>query len=223
MGRTWGAEGSRKGKRPEAGRKVIWPSGWGCSEMSAASGKKQSGAVFDEARVRCGRNILSYRAQWGIGTGSEGLDRLDPATGQAGVETSDDLSAGSGGFAFARFSMAGRLSLRRGDSEAGVDLARQALEQLPDPLRARFLPLAVDLYLAGHTHGGQISFVFPFVQFTPTMFETRYIRGDFWFDNPGKPGTSMLMVVTRGLGMSLAPIRYNSTPEVTLIVLQKSD
>lgn len=70
-----------------------------------------------------------------------------------------------------------------------------------------------NLYLAGHTHGGQITFVFPFIQLTPTMFETKYTKGDFWFG-------SMLLVVTRGLGMSLAPIRYNSTPEITLIVLQ---
>jgi hypothetical protein len=71
-----------------------------------------------------------------------------------------------------------------------------------------------DLYLAGHTHGGQITFVFPFIQLTPTMFETKYTKGDFWFGD-------MLLVVTRGLGMSLAPIRYNSTPEVTLITLEK--
>jgi predicted MPP superfamily phosphohydrolase len=70
-----------------------------------------------------------------------------------------------------------------------------------------------DLYLAGHTHGGQITLLFPFVYITPTMFETKYIRGDFYFGN-------MLMTVTRGLGMSLAPIRYNSTPEVTVIVLK---
>jgi predicted MPP superfamily phosphohydrolase len=70
-----------------------------------------------------------------------------------------------------------------------------------------------DLFLAGHTHGGQITLVFPFIQLTPTMFETKYIRGDFWFGN-------MLMIINRGLGMSLAPIRYNSTPEITLIVLQ---
>jgi predicted MPP superfamily phosphohydrolase len=76
-----------------------------------------------------------------------------------------------------------------------------------------------NLFLAGHTHGGQISFVFPFVRITPTMFETRYIRGDFWFEDPEDAGAGMLMVVTRGLGMSLAPIRYNSTPEVTLIVI----
>jgi uncharacterized protein len=72
-----------------------------------------------------------------------------------------------------------------------------------------------DLYLAGHTHGGQISLVFPFVQLTPTMIETKYIRGDFWFGG-------MLAIVTRGLGMSLAPIRYNSVPEITLIVLKNN-
>jgi len=69
-----------------------------------------------------------------------------------------------------------------------------------------------DLFLAGHTHGGQITFVFPFIQLTPTMFETSYIRGDFWFDR-------MLMIINRGLGMSLAPLRYNSTPEISLINL----
>ncbi len=67
-----------------------------------------------------------------------------------------------------------------------------------------------DLYLCGHTHGGQLSLVFPFIQLTPTMIETKYIRGNFWFGD-------MLMIVTRGLGMSLAPVRYNSTPEITLI------
>jgi predicted MPP superfamily phosphohydrolase len=71
-----------------------------------------------------------------------------------------------------------------------------------------------DLYLCGHTHGGQITFLFPFYNLSPTMIETPYMRGEFWI---GK----MMMVVTRGLGMSLAPIRYNSTPEVTLITLNK--
>jgi predicted MPP superfamily phosphohydrolase len=70
-----------------------------------------------------------------------------------------------------------------------------------------------DLFLAGHTHGGQITLLFPFLQLSPTRLETKYQRGDFHFGN-------MLMIVTRGLGMSLAPIRYNSTPEVTLIVLE---
>ena len=71
-----------------------------------------------------------------------------------------------------------------------------------------------DLYLCGHTHGGQVTFLFPFYNLSPTLAETTYMRGDFWFDD-------MLMIVTRGLGMSLAPVRFNSTPEITLIKLVK--
>lgn len=69
-----------------------------------------------------------------------------------------------------------------------------------------------DLFLAGHTHGGQLTFFFPFYNLSPTLFETKYVRGDFWFGD-------MLAVVNRGLGMSLVPLRYNSTPEITLIQL----
>ena len=71
-----------------------------------------------------------------------------------------------------------------------------------------------DLYLAGHTHGGQVTFLFPFKNLSPTLIETPYVRGDFHF---GK----MLMVVTRGLGMSIAPVRYNSTPEITVIIISR--
>ena len=71
-----------------------------------------------------------------------------------------------------------------------------------------------DLILAGHTHGGQITFLFPFINLTPTLIETNRIKGDFYL---GKT----MMVVTPGLGMSIAPVRYNSTPEVTVIDIKK--
>jgi len=70
-----------------------------------------------------------------------------------------------------------------------------------------------DLFLAGHTHGGQITLLFPFIQLTPTIFETSYIKGDFTFNNT-------LAIICDGLGMSLAPIRYNSTPEIVMITLK---
>lgn len=70
-----------------------------------------------------------------------------------------------------------------------------------------------NMFLAGHTHGGQISFVFPFFLFSPTLFETTYVRGSFYVDD-------MMIYVTRGLGMSLAPVRYNSTPEITEIIIK---
>ena len=72
-----------------------------------------------------------------------------------------------------------------------------------------------DLFLAGHTHGGQITLVFPFIQLTPTLIETKYIKGDFYFND-------MLAIVCGGLGMSLAPVRYNSTPEIVIINLKSS-
>ncbi|MEO8398707.1 MAG: metallophosphoesterase [Ignavibacteriaceae bacterium] len=71
-----------------------------------------------------------------------------------------------------------------------------------------------DLFLAGHTHGGQITFLFPFIDLSVSLFETSSVRGDFYFDN-------MLMIVTRGLGMSIAPLRYNSAPEVVVIKLKR--
>lgn len=67
-----------------------------------------------------------------------------------------------------------------------------------------------NLFLAGHTHGGQFTFLFPFYNLTPTRLETPYVKGDFWFGNT-------LAVVTRGIGMSLFPVRYNSTGEITII------
>jgi len=70
-----------------------------------------------------------------------------------------------------------------------------------------------DMFLAGHTHGGQISFLFPFMLLSPTQFETTYVRGVFYLDD-------MMIYVTRGLGMSLAPVRYNSTPEITEIIIK---
>jgi predicted MPP superfamily phosphohydrolase len=72
-----------------------------------------------------------------------------------------------------------------------------------------------DLMLAGHTHGGQLTFLFPFHNLTFTQLETQYVKGDFHI---GK----MLMVVTRGLGMSTIPFRYNSTPEITVITLKRN-
>jgi predicted MPP superfamily phosphohydrolase len=70
-----------------------------------------------------------------------------------------------------------------------------------------------DLFLAGHTHGGQITFLFPFIRISPTLFETRYVKGDFYFDD-------MLAIISGGLGMSIAPIRYNSTPEIVVVKLK---
>lgn len=70
-----------------------------------------------------------------------------------------------------------------------------------------------NLLFAGHTHGGQISLLFPFIDLSVSLIETTFVKGDFIFDD-------MLMVVNGGLGLSIAPIRYNSTAEISLIKLK---
>jgi len=92
------------------------------------------------------------------------------------------------------------------------DLKIMLVHQPSDFLIEKAGKFDFNLLLAGHTHGGQVTFLFPFKNLTPTLFETNYLRGDFRFGD-------LLMVVTRGLGMSLVPLRYNSTPEVTVIMI----
>jgi predicted MPP superfamily phosphohydrolase len=108
------------------------------------------------------------------------------------------------------------LTLNNNDCDLKIFLTHQPQKNLIN----KAIEKDYDLFLAGHTHGGQITLLFPFIYLTPTLVETNYIRGDFYFGDPDNPGTGMMMTVTRGLGMSLAPIRYNSTPEVTLIILK---
>jgi uncharacterized protein len=71
-----------------------------------------------------------------------------------------------------------------------------------------------DLFLAGHTHGGQIAFPLPGFLLTGSSFETAYVSG---FYRVG----AMVVSVTNGLGLTLAPVRYNAPAEITLITLRR--
>ena len=104
-------------------------------------------------------------------------------------------------------------TLRNISSSNKADLKIFLTHQPQEFLINRAVKDKYDLFLAGHTHGGQITLLFPFIQLTPTIFETSYIKGDFTFYNT-------LAIICGGLGMSLAPIRYKSTPEIVMITLK---
>jgi predicted MPP superfamily phosphohydrolase len=70
-----------------------------------------------------------------------------------------------------------------------------------------------DLFTAGHTHGGQIVFPLPGFLLTGSSFETRYVSGFY------KAG-ALIVSINNGLGLTLAPVRYNAPAEVTLILLK---
>ena len=97
---------------------------------------------------------------------------------------------------------------------AEADLKIFLTHQPRESLMRKAADANYDMYLSGHTHGGPLTFFFPFYNLSPTLLETKYVRGYFQFDG-------MLVYVSRGLGMSIAPLRYNSTPEITIITLSK--
>lgn len=73
----------------------------------------------------------------------------------------------------------------------------------------------VDLVLSGHAHGGQLKiplvggFVAPGQGFFPKYYEGSYI----------KDGTEM--IVSRGVGNSIIPLRINNKPEIVIAELTK--
>jgi len=78
----------------------------------------------------------------------------------------------------------------------------------------RAAELGIDLSLAGHTHGGQVTLEFVHPKLSPSRLMTPYVQG--WF---GKPGGQLY--VNRGLGTILVPMRLGSPPEITVFELRR--
>lgn len=89
-----------------------------------------------------------------------------------------------------------------------TELPRILLIHNPDLFQT--LTQQVTLALAGHNHGGQISIPFwgPIVVSGKTGL--KYAQG-FFEENNNK------LIISRGIGMSILPIRFNCRPEITLI------
>ncbi|MDA2922985.1 metallophosphoesterase [Patescibacteria group bacterium AH-259-L07] len=72
----------------------------------------------------------------------------------------------------------------------------------------------VDLILSGHSHGGQVKFPFIRPFWDPTIYHGKYNRGLFKIKD-------YTLYVNRGIGTSLLPIRFNSSPEITVFELRR--
>lgn len=76
--------------------------------------------------------------------------------------------------------------------------------------------LSADLYLAGHTHGGQIAIPFYGAVITFSRYGKRYEAGKYIVDNT-------LLYVNRGIGMEggvIPRVRFCSRPEITVFDLK---
>ncbi|MGA2982269.1 MAG: metallophosphoesterase [Terriglobia bacterium] len=78
----------------------------------------------------------------------------------------------------------------------------------------RAAELGIDLSLAGHTHGGQITLEYISPDLSPARLITAYVRG--WFQK----GESQLYV-NRGIGTIFAPVRVGAPPEITIYELKR--
>jgi predicted MPP superfamily phosphohydrolase len=78
----------------------------------------------------------------------------------------------------------------------------------------RAAELGIDLSLAGHTHGGQVSLEFVNHNLSPSRLITSYVKG--WF----RSGEAQLYV-NRGIGTIGIPIRIGSPPEITVFELKR--
>ncbi|HEV2495369.1 MAG TPA: metallophosphoesterase [Terriglobia bacterium] len=79
----------------------------------------------------------------------------------------------------------------------------------------RAAELGIDLSLAGHTHGGQVTLEFVSPALSPSRLITAYVRG--WFEKQGAQ-----LYVNRGIGTIGIPIRIDAPPEITLFELTRN-
>ncbi len=78
----------------------------------------------------------------------------------------------------------------------------------------RAAELGIDVTLAGHTHGGQLSLEFLHRGWCLSRLATPYVSGLYQ-----KPGGQLY--VTRGIGTTGFPIRVGARPEITLLELTR--
>lgn len=136
----------------------------------------------------------------------------------------------------------------------GVDYQRDRMVQGPrppmleniEPLIRRDMPnillshnpnsfpkaaeLGIELSLAGHTHGGQVTVEILDKRYTPARFITPFTAGIYYLPPSGKSEASKtigglkrsVLYVNRGLGTFALPARIGVDPEITLLRLRRA-
>lgn len=111
------------------------------------------------------------------------------------------------------------IDIRRAFDAVDGQTPRIVLAHQPDTAELQVLthPNAprVDLMCSGHTHGGQVRIPFIGTPLVPSSYGSKYAGG--LVDGPAFP-----VVVSRGIGMSLLPVRFGVPPEIVEITLTRA-
>lgn len=104
---------------------------------------------------------------------------------------------------------------------AFADLTAEDLQILiahePDIIDEIQAPIPVHLFIAGHSHGGQVWLPFQQQLITPP-YAKHYIRG--WYHKEDAAAGEPPIFVTTGIGSTQVPIRFLNVPEIITIYLQ---
>lgn len=97
-----------------------------------------------------------------------------------------------------------------------ADTPRLLLSHNPDAAELHDLVASgaprVDLMLSGHTHGGQVRIPFLGAPIVPSVFGRKYAEGLV-------RGPAFSVLISRGVGMSIFPVRFCCPPEIVEITL----
>jgi predicted MPP superfamily phosphohydrolase len=104
--------------------------------------------------------------------------------------------------------LAGTLS--KVDDESPVILLAHEPDIFPD------VPNRVALTLCGHTHGGQVR-LFGYSPVVPSRYGNRYAYGHVVESGPRPSDVSRHLIVSGGLGFSIAPVRFGVPPEIVIV------
>lgn len=75
----------------------------------------------------------------------------------------------------------------------------------------------IDLFLSGHSHGGQVNLPFISPMMLPSL-GSKYVRGTYNFEN----ARDTMLYVNVGIGTSQLPLRFMAIPELTVFTLRHS-
>jgi predicted MPP superfamily phosphohydrolase len=163
------------------------------------------------AQAAGGGDTFSHRAlrAAGIQVYSNRAARIETRTGAFWLAGVEDQLALRPGRRWNRSSYVGLDDLPGTLAQVGDDAPIVLLAHEPDIFPQ--VPARVAVTLSGHTHGGQVR-LFGYSPVVPSRYGNRYAYGHVVEEERH-------LVVSGGLGCSIAPVRFGSPPEITIINL----
>lgn len=193
----------------------------------------QWGEVLQDLKAPLGSYAILGNHDWWHGAlvemRSDGAEAVRRALKHAGIPILENRSVELShlGFSFWIAGLADQMAIRTGrHGHRGLDDLQGTLAQVTDdapiillahePYVFPRVPNRVSLTLCGHTHGGQVNLPLLSPWWERTRMGTHNVYGHIVEDGRH-------MIISAGLGTSIAPVRFMRPPEVVLVTLGSAE